>query len=212
VEIALGDFDASDVIEQGAAEADIVIREKCYPSSVPDTSLLILSMADMGDIDHPGCAAAILCGLRKKTAPSFLIHLTGTGCISDEREQTWEGSYNPHVWDDIEKIQEIYDLPDSAKHHIIDKDIMNASNELLKTACICPPDIYGQSTGVGNRATFLVPEYVKYTMEKQEAFYLGKGENMRGVTHIDDVVDLFVILVGQAIRGGGSAQWGKEVR
>lgn len=211
IEIVLGDFDAFDVIEEAAFTADIVIREKCHPSSVPKASLLILSMADTGDIDHPGCAAAILAGLQKKTTPSFLIHLTGTGCISDETEQTWEGNYNPHVWDDAQEIQEIYDLPNSAKHHAIDKDIMNSSNKLLKTACICPPDIYGQSTGVGNRATFLVPAYVKYIMEKKEAFYLGKGENMRGVTHIDDVVDFFVILVDQAIQGGGSAQWGKEV-
>jgi nucleoside-diphosphate-sugar epimerase len=91
----------------------------------------------------------------------------------------------------------------------MDKKIMNVSSELLKTACVCP-DIYGQSTGTGNRATFLVPEYVKIAMEKKEAFYLGKGENIRAVTHINDVVDLFVILIGEAIQGGGSAQWGKE--
>ena len=168
-------------------------------------------MSDMGDSDHTGCAAAILSGLQKKTTPSFLIHLTGTGCISDEREQTWEGKYNLHVWNDVEEIHEIYDLPDSAKHHVIDKDIMNASNGLLKTACICPPDIYGQSSAVGTRATFLVPEYVRVAMENKVAFYLGKGENMRAVTYIDDVVDLFVILVGQALQGGGSAQWGREV-
>ena len=90
-------------------------------------------------------------------------------------EQTWEGNYNPHIWDDVKEIRRIYDLPDSAMHHVIDKNIMNASNGLLKTACICPPDIYGQNTGVGSRATFLLPEYVKYVIEKKEAFYLGKG-------------------------------------
>jgi nucleoside-diphosphate-sugar epimerase len=171
----------------------------------------MLLIADTGDIDHPGCAAAILSGLRKKTTPSFLIHLTGTGCISDESEQAWEGDYNSHVWDDVREIKDIYDLPTSARHHAIDKDIMSASNELLKTACICPPDIYGQAKGTGNRTTFLVPEFVRFAMEKKAAFYLGKGENMRAVTHIDDVVDLFVILVSQAIQGGGLAQWGKEV-
>lgn len=137
--------------------------------------------------------------------------MTGTGCISDERDQSWKGNYNARVWNDVEDIKDLYDLPDEAKHHTIDKDIMNASNELLHTACICPPDIYGQSTAVGNRATYLVPVYVKDAIEKQEAFYLGKGENIRAVTHINDVVDLWVILVGQAIQGGGSAQWGKEV-
>jgi nucleoside-diphosphate-sugar epimerase len=171
----------------------------------------MLLNADAGDHNHPSCAAAILSGLQHKTTPSFLIHLTGTGCISDERTQSWEGNYNPHIWDDVREINEIYNLPDSAKHHVIDKNIMSVSSELLKTACVCPPDIYGQSTGIGNRATFLVPEYVKIAMEKKEAFYLGKGENIRAVTHIDDVVGLFVILVGEAIQGKGSAQWGKEV-
>jgi nucleoside-diphosphate-sugar epimerase len=88
---------------------------------------------------------------------------------------------------------------------------MNASNELFKTAIICPPDIYGQNTGIGNRTTLLVPEYVKVLLAKKQAFYLGSGENMRGVTHIDDVVDLFLILLEHAVQGGGSAQWGKEV-
>jgi nucleoside-diphosphate-sugar epimerase len=168
-------------------------------------------LEDLGDIDHPGCAAAILQGLSNKEGQSFLIHLTGTGCISDEREQTWEGKYNPHVWNDIEEIKEIYDLPDSAQHHVIDKNIMNASNDLLHTAIICPPDIYGQNTGLGSRATFLVPDYVKVLLERKQAFYLGAGENMRAITHINDVVDLFLILLDQAIKGGGTAQWGKEV-
>lgn len=169
------------------------------------------NLTDTGDIDHPGCAAAILSGLKKKATPSFLIHLTGTGCISDEREQTWEGHFNPRVWNDIEEIQELYNLPDSARHHIIDRDIMDASTDLLRTAIICPPDIYGQNTGIGNRATFLVPEYVNVLLERKEAFYLGAGENMRAVTHIADVVDLFLILLAKALEGGGNAQWGKEV-
>lgn len=168
-------------------------------------------LIDMGDIDHPGCASAILSGLSKKTSPSFLIHLTGTGCISDERDQTWEGKLNPHVWHDIEEIKEIYELPDSAQHHVIDRDIMDVSNDLLRTAIICPPDIFGQNTGIGNRATFLVPEYIKVLLEKKEAFYLGSGENIRAVTHINDVINLFLILLGKAIEDGGNAQWGKDV-
>ena len=167
--------------------------------------------SDTGDIDHPGCAKAIISGCEKHTKPNFLIHLTGTGCISDEREQTWEGEYNPHVWNDITEIKELYDLPESAQHHVIDQNVMDASNDRLKTAIICPPDIYGQNTGIGSRATFLVPEYIKVLLAKKEAFYLGAGENIRAVTHINDVVDLFILLVGEAIKGDGDAQWGREV-
>ncbi|RFU28296.1 hypothetical protein B7463_g8034, partial [Scytalidium lignicola] len=190
VQIVVGDFDSFDVIAKAANAADIVIH--------------------MGDIDHPGCAAAILSGLSKKLNPSFLIHLSGTGCISDEREQTWEGKPNPHVWNDIDEINGIYGLPDSARHHAIDRDIMDVSNGLVHTAIICPPDIYGQNMGIGNRSTYMVPEYVKVVLEKKQAFYLGTGENIRAVTHISDVVEIFLLLLGEAIRGGGNAQWGKQ--
>jgi nucleoside-diphosphate-sugar epimerase len=115
------------------------------------------------------------------------------------------------VWNDITGIKELYDLPESAQHHVIDQNVMDASNDKLKTAIICPPDIYGQNTGIGNRATFLVPEYIKVLLQKKEAFYLGAGENIRAVTHINDVVDLFILLIGEAIKGGGKAQWGREV-
>lgn len=169
-------------------------------------------LLDTGDIDHPGCAKAILSGLAKKTGKSFLIHLTGTGCISDEREQTWEGKFNPHVWDDVKEIKEIYDLPDSAQHHVIDRQIQDASNDLVKTVIICPPDIYGQSSTIGNRATFMVPDYVAAVKTYGECFYLGAGENMRAVTHIDDVVDLFVLILTKYLEGGQELQYGKEVR
>ncbi|EEH48715.2 uncharacterized protein PADG_04794 [Paracoccidioides brasiliensis Pb18] len=36
----------------------------------------------------------------------------------------------------------MYDLPDTALHHAIDRRIMDASNDVIKTINICPPDIY----------------------------------------------------------------------
>ncbi|KAI9684293.1 MAG: hypothetical protein M1822_005766 [Bathelium mastoideum] len=190
VKVVKGSFDDFAIIEAAANDADIVIHT--------------------GDIDHPGCARAILSGLTSKTTPCYLIHLTGTGCISDEREQTWRGDYNPHIWNDITEIDDIYNLPDSAQHHVIDKWIQDASKGQLKTVTICPPDIYGQSCSTGSRNTFLVPNYVEALMQHKEAFYLGKGENIRAVTHIDDVVALFMLLLEGALQGGGDVHWGKE--
>ena len=181
------------------------------PLSTPTKIIDCLTHVDTGDIDHSGCAKAILSGLSKKSTDCYLIHLTGTGCISDEREQTWQGDYNPRVWNDITEIDDIYNLPDTAQHHVIDKWIQDASKGHLKTVTICPPDIYGQSSSIGNRATFLVPNYVEALMQHKEAFYLGRGENIRAVTHIDDVVDLFTLLLEGALQGGGNVHWGKEV-
>lgn len=96
-------------------------------------------------------------------------------------------------------------------HREVDILLTNASNNLIKTLSIVPPDIYGQNTGVGKRTTFLVPEYVKLVLDRKEAFYLGEGENFRAVSHISDVASAWVLLLGEAIKGGGRAQWGKEV-
>lgn len=89
-------------------------------------------------------------------------------------------------------------------------DIGN-DNPLVKSAIVCPPDIYGQSSSSGTRSTFLVPLYVECLMRGVPPFYLGAGENIRAVTHLQDVVDLFVLLVDQALQGGGNATWGKDV-
>ncbi|KAF2097818.1 NAD(P)-binding protein [Rhizodiscina lignyota] len=190
VNVVKGSFDDFDVISKAASEADIVIHA--------------------GDIDHEGCAKAILDGVAKRSERCFVIHLSGTGCISDKLEQTWEGKYNPHQWHDIAEIKEIYDLPPEAAHHTIDQWFMDADNDIVKTAIICPPDIYGEGTGIGNRATFLVPRYVEALLEHKEAFYLGEGNNIRAVTHIDDVVNLFILILEKAIEGGSGADWGRE--
>lgn len=166
---------------------------------------------DLGDTDHLGCAKGILSGLSKRTQPSFLLHLTGTGCISDIVEPGWLGRSNPRVWNDIIHIDDIYNIPKDGMHREVDILLTNASNNLIKTLSIVPPDIYGQNTGVGKRTTFLVPEYVKLVLDRKEAFYLGEGENFRAVSHISDVASAWVLLLGEAIKGGGRAQWGKEV-
>jgi nucleoside-diphosphate-sugar epimerase len=137
--------------------------------------------------------------------------LTGTGCISDVNDPQWAGKENPRIWNDVTHIEDLYNLPLDALHREGDKLITDASNDLMKTLSIVPPDIYGQTTGVGNRTTFMVPEYVKAVMKRKEAFYLGDGDNFRAVSHISDVTSAWVILLGEALKGGGRARWGKEV-
>jgi nucleoside-diphosphate-sugar epimerase len=154
----------------------------------------------------------MLSGIAKRTNPTFVIHLTGTGCISDEMVNKWEGEFNPKVWSDIDDIREINNRPDGTLHSVVDRQFYSANTDLIRTAFVCPPDIYGQSTGIGNRTTFMVPQFVKSLLEKKEAFFLGAGENMRAVSHIADVVDVFCILIDNALRDGGEAQWGLDVR
>lgn len=138
--------------------------------------------------------------------------MSGTGLLSDEREQTWQGDKDPHVWDDIKHIEELYKLPPEARHRPTDKIIQDASNDLIKTVCIYPPDIYGQSSSAGGHGTYMVPLYIEAARKYGETFYLGKGENMRAVTHIDDVTSVFTLIIEKWLQGGEGLDYGKDVR
>lgn len=181
IKIVLGTFDDFAIIEKATSEAELIIHA--------------------GDIDHAGCVAAVLSGLSLRTKQqkkTFLLHLTGTGCISDELTNDWTGSYNPRMWNDITDIEAIYNLPDEALHHLLDKQIMDASNEYVKTACIAPSDVYGQSKAVGNRTTHMVPFYVSTALKCGETFYLGQGQNVKAVVHVDDIAQFFARSVCKA--------------
>ncbi|EEH33585.2 hypothetical protein PAAG_04635 [Paracoccidioides lutzii Pb01] len=102
----------------------------------------------------------------------------------------------------------MYDLPDTALHHAIDRRIMDASNEVIKTISICPPDIYGRGTGVGGRA-----DVWRTLWRTKESFYVGAGENPRAVTHPNDVVDLFLLVLENIIlKRGEDLKFGKELK
>ena len=57
----------------------------------------------------------------------------------------------------------------------------------------------------------MIPLYVEGLLKGKEPFYLGRGENLRAVVHIDDVVDLFAMLLQEALDDGGIAEWGLKV-
>ncbi|KAM0424966.1 hypothetical protein ACHAPT_009767 [Fusarium lateritium] len=192
IKIIKGTFEDFDIIQDASEQADIVLHA--------------------GNTDHMESVKAILSGLAKKTTQSLLLHLTGTGSISDtiQGDKSYAGKLNPRVWNDIDDVDEIYNLSTDIIHRDVDKLIADANNDLVKTISISPPDIYGQKTGSGSTGSFLVPEYVKAISEVKKAFYLGEGQNIRGVVHISDVVSLFVFILGRYLQGGEGLDYGKE--
>lgn len=58
-------------------------------------------------------------------------------------------AYRPY--DDLENVTELTHLPDEAFHRDIDKLVLEAGSDVVKTAIICPPTIYGAGRGPGNK-------------------------------------------------------------
>ena len=213
VKVIKGNFDSTDVISNAAADAEVVVR-KSIKSSQMRTKLTCNK--DCGNSDHENSLKAILTGLLRRNITSFLIHLSGTGILSDFKDtKDYRGRLNPKIYSDIDDIDEITSRPAGSLHRHTDEIIQEYAvkyGDKLKTAIVCPPDIYGRGYGPGRNQSVYFPTFVREIMKIGAPFYLKDGSNTRGWVHIDDLMDVYVDLVEAAVVGGGrSVTWGKDV-
>ncbi|KAJ7772972.1 nucleoside-diphosphate-sugar epimerase [Mycena maculata] len=167
VKTIIGDYDSAEVLAKAASESDVVIHA--------------------GDSDHKTAMESLLAGLGRRTTPCFLIHLSGTACISD----VYSGKYgvlNPRVWSDVDDITVLAALPDDRIHRHVDKLCDNV-----------PADIYGKGHGPGITQSFMVPLFYDAILRHGSAFYIARGENTRSLVHIEDVMSLYVRVVEEAV-------------
>ncbi|KFA75657.1 hypothetical protein S40288_08567, partial [Stachybotrys chartarum IBT 40288] len=196
VKIVEGDFDDVDLISATAAESDIVVHN--------------------GNTKHEAALRAHVAGLLRSATPSaprFLIRLGGTSSIADWADPTYYGETNPKVWSDIDDIDDIKSLPDTALHRNMEKIIEAAAAEhgdCLKCAIICSCGVYGAGRGPGNKQSGLIPMYWAQIQKTGRAFYANSGGNTRSWVHIDDLVKIYLKLVEAAVARGGGATWGRE--
>lgn len=95
----------------------------------------------------------------------------------------------------------------------MDKIVLAAGRDnvdIVKTAIVCPPTIYGEGRGPGNRRSIQVPNLIKATLEKQEGVVVGAGQNWWTNIHVADLSQVYLRLVEEASKSGGSATWGED--
>ncbi|KAI1260280.1 NAD(P)-binding protein [Xylariaceae sp. FL1019] len=194
VNIIQGSFDDAEVIASAAAGADIIIHS--------------------GDGDHENALKAIIRGLLRRDRKSFLIELSGTGLLYEYPNTTeYLGRYNAKAYSDVEDIAELVSRPGDALHRRTDAIVLNAAADhghVLKTAIVCPPDIYGRGSGPGRTVSYYIPRFVEAIQKLGKPFYLDAGSNMKGWIHIQDLVQTYVALVEAAAAGGGEVSCGSE--
>ena len=178
--------------------------------------ILLICISDGGKPKHIPSLEALIAGLLRRSGPSYLIRLAGTGIIADWQNGPY-GELNPKIWsdiDDIDDIDTITSLPAGNQHRPADKILQIAASEhpdQLKAAIICPPGIYGPGKGLGNTRSLLLPEMCENMLELGYPFYTQSGGNCRSWVHIDDLMKIYLGLVEAAVVGGGKAVWGKDV-
>jgi len=199
IRLVYGTNDDTKLIEEECAKADIVIH-------TADAS------------DNAGAANAIAAGLSKghtKEHPGFWLHTSGTGILTwkDTEDSRYGEAPSQPPYDDLEHVAGLTGLPDQAFHRDVDKIVLNAGSENVKTAIVCPPTIYGEGRGPGNTRSRQVYNLVKVTLQQGQAPVLGKGLAEWDNVNVHDLSDLWVLLVDAAIKSDDKLDkqlWGKE--
>ncbi|ESZ95877.1 putative D-xylulose reductase A [Sclerotinia borealis F-4128] len=189
VRFAYGSLEDASILEEEAAKADIVLH-------TADSS------------DHEIATRAIAKGLAKghtKEKPGYWLHLSGTGilCWKDMETETYGEAPSQEPYDDLEGVSKLTSLPDTAFHRDIDKLVLAAGSESVKTAVVCPPTIYGAGRGPGNQRSRQVYNLVRITLQKGQAPQLGKGLTEWDNVHVHDLSSLWLLLAEAAVAGPG---------
>jgi nucleoside-diphosphate-sugar epimerase len=183
VKVIAGDYNSTSLLTQHAAQADIVIH--------------------CGDSDHVSSLTALLAGLSQRDTPGYLLHLSGSGIVSDWRTPSSLGHPNPKIWSDTTDVSEIASLPKEELHRateeILHAHIANPESK-VNIAIMCPPDIYGRGKGPGKTSSALIPMYVNEILKSKakRAFYVKEGTNTRSWVHVDDLMRLYLRVVEAA--------------
>ena len=162
-------------------------------------TFLLKDTADSAD--HVGATTAIAKGLaagHSKEHPAYWLHLSGTGILTwkDAQSKTFGELNSQAPYNDLEGVSSLTSLPDFALHRNVDKIVLAASSEAVKTAIITPPTIYGKGRGPGNQRSMQVYDLVARMLEDGEAPVVGRGLSEWDNVHIHDLSDLYVLLVG----------------
>ncbi|PYH41244.1 NAD(P)-binding protein [Aspergillus saccharolyticus JOP 1030-1] len=187
--VVIGDLDNSSLLEKESAEADIVLH-------TADAS------------DHAGAAKAIAAGLAKghsKENPGYWLHTGGTGILTyADTDKNVFGEHSDKVYDDWDGVDELLNLPAHAFHRNVDEIVLETGakqSEVVKTALVCPPTIYGRGRGPASQRGRQVYELARVTLELQKAPIIGAGKSIWNNIHVHDLSDLYVRLVEAAVEG-----------
>jgi nucleoside-diphosphate-sugar epimerase len=141
--------------------------------------------------DNPFVVHALLTGLRG--TGKTLIQTSGSSVV---------GNY-----DNGEASEDIFDedtsftpQPEKSTRVAIDTQVLAAAKDSVRTVVIRPTLIYGRGIGVPS-ASVQLPKLIDVARKHGVPRHVGRGLNIWGHVHINDVVDLFLLALEKAKPG-----------
>lgn len=114
-------------------------------------------------------------------------------------------------YSDVGSISTITSFPvGSHPHRNVDVIVLGAPPH-VHTAIVCPPCIYGEGTGPGNRNSAQVPLLIQRTLKRGKGFTVAGGNNQWNNVHVLDLAQVFLKLTEAAAeRAGSGADWDQD--
>ncbi|KAI1209195.1 NAD(P)-binding protein [Annulohypoxylon truncatum] len=184
--LVYGTLDDVDVIEKEAAAADIVVHTADSADNVPSATAIAKGLTAGHTSEKPG----------------YWIHLCGTGILTwydADNKRYGQAPLPDQKYHDIDDIDRIVSLPDTAIHRNVDKIVLGANSPAVKTLIVGPPTIYGQGRGPLNTRSIQVPMLIEYTLQHGYAPIQAPGLTEWDNVHIHDLGDFFVLAVDAAL-------------
>jgi nucleoside-diphosphate-sugar epimerase len=168
----LGTLDDADLLFAQARAADAVI--------------------DAASSDHEASARALVAGLEGSSKP--MIHTSGASVVGDDAHGGWRSETI------IDESSALVVHPAKQARHAIDLMVLAAAHKGVRSAVICPGNIYGSGRGLSTDS-YQIPFLARNALRHGKVQIVGAGLNVWSNVHIDDVVNLFLLALDKASPG-----------
>jgi nucleoside-diphosphate-sugar epimerase len=161
----LGELEDAEIMSAAASEAELVINA--------------------ASTDNRGAVDAILKALAG-TGKTF-IHTSGSSIVADNAA----GEPTEKIFDETTRI---HPIPERIARRDLEKVIVSAATDNMRSIIICPSMIYGRGAGY-HTSSNQIPLLIGQAKSRGIGRYAGKGENRWANVHISDVVDLYLLAI-----------------
>jgi len=172
VEPVLGDLDDATLLTREAQQADGVIHA--------------------ASADHAASVASFIDALAGTGKP--FIHTSGSSVIGDDAR----GNLASELIFDEDTPFVV--APAKQPRRELELSVLHAADRSIRTAVICPSHIYGLGRGL-NPHSVQIPFLVDNARKNGVVQIVGEGVNRWSNVHVDDVADLYLLVLTQAPAG-----------
>jgi len=147
----------------------------------------VINAADADDRQAVDILIETLAGTGKA-----LIHTSGSSVVADEAG----GEPRDAVYTDIPE----HPVSGKAARVAIDRRVLAASADNIRSIVVCPTMIYGMGRGPTTQSQ-QIPALLRHARDTGTSHYVGRGLNRWSHVHIDDVTELYHLALQRAASG-----------